>query len=105
MSSYLSPQFKYMIFYIFICNIGITSSNACRNAGILSIEKIISLKSSGKLVKVIKGKKIGASGTLTDIPGWMRCKLCYERKLIYVLRKSFYACAKVRLSYTVAEMS
>jgi len=47
-----------MIFYIFICNIGITSSNACRNAGILSIEKIISLKSSGKLVKVIKGKKL-----------------------------------------------
>ena len=51
-----------------VVNIEITSSNACRNVRILSIEIIIvfPLMKSGKLVDFIKRKKIGgASGTLT----------------------------------------
>ena len=41
-----------------VVNIGLTSSNACRNARILSIEIIFSLMKSGKLVDFIKKKKI-----------------------------------------------
>ena len=49
-------------------NIELTSSNACRNARILSIEIIFSLMKSGKLVDFIKRKKMfGVSGTLNAI--------------------------------------
>ena len=40
-------------------NIEITCSNACRNAKILSIEIIVVLMKSGKLVDFFKRKKFG----------------------------------------------
>ena len=47
-----------------VVNIEISCSNACRNAGIVSIGIIFSLMKSGKLVDFLKAKKIGGLGAL-----------------------------------------
>ena len=67
-------------------NIELTSSNACRNARILSIEIFFSLMKSGKLVDFIKRKNIlGVSGTLSDLYRPKKLDLSYDEYPLFDL--------------------
>ena len=84
-------------------NIEITSSNACRNARILSIEIIFLLMKSGKLVDFIKRKKIGVSGTLNQNKFPSDCMVCGRHGT--VSQGLFKYTVPLRLTFNIIIMS
>ena len=75
-------------------NIEITSSNACRNTGILSIEIIFLQKYLGKLVNFLKGKKMWGLVSLQNFHiHALPCNIVYISLTKRPLLKGDYVCS------------